>query len=171
MISFQTVLRGQSSVGFEFQVYPTGIMPGLRGDFALSSRDALNIRVGANLFNHRDMGVQDRETGSGFGGTIGYRRYFSDQLSDLFLGIRNDIWRNTVNWTDQPDTPQETTGTTKIVVIQPTLEAGYMFLTANGKLGIAPALGFGYEVNVVSEGRDVGQGPILLLGVSFNLRK
>ena len=153
----------QVSLGIEFQAYPTGIMPGARAELALGERNELHLRVGANLFDHRDLGVQQEEIGGGGGFTLGYRRYFSDGQEGFFLGARNDIWFNTNNWkNDAGDT-----GTTKIVVVQPTAEAGYRFGLGESSWTLAPAVGFGFEVNVVSNGEDVGQGAILLLGVSL----
>ena len=146
--------------GAEFQVYPTGIMPGLRFELPVSDHDGIHLRVGYNGFNHRDLGVQDEEIGGGFGGTIGYRHYFGD-YEKFFLGARNDIWFNTVNWQNDITSPSGTAGTTKIVVVQPTAEAGYLFNF--GGWSLAPAIGFGFEVNVVTNGEETGQGAILLL--------
>lgn len=158
---------GQISAGFELQVYPTGIMPGVRAALALGERDELHLRAGANLFDHRDLGVQEEEIGGGGGFTLGYRRYFSDGQQGFFLGARNDFWFNTNNWRNEIGTTNESSGTTQIIVVQPTAEAGYLFQLGDGKWSLAPALGFGFEVNVVSDGADVGQGAILLVGLSL----
>lgn len=161
---------GQISLGIELQVYPTGIMPGLRGEAMLNEQNELHIRVGANLFDHRDLGVQEEEIGGGGGFTLGYRRYLKEEQQGFFLGVRSDFWFNTNNWRNEIGTPQESNGTTNIVVVQPTAEAGYRFPLKNSGWTLAPALGFGYEVNVISNGEDVGQGPILLIGLSLMKR-
>jgi hypothetical protein len=50
-------------------------------------------------------------------------------------------------------------------VLQPTLEAGYRFWLSDN-FSIAPALGFGLEWNIATDGASTGQGPIVLGGVS-----
>jgi hypothetical protein len=168
-------LSGQESsrpgllFGVEFQAYPTGILPGVRVELPVSNQDGIHLRLGYNAFDHRDLGVQDKEVGGGFGGTIGYRHYFGS-YEKFFLGARNDLWFNTVNWTKDPGGTNEMSGTTEIVVVQPTAEAGYMF-TFSDKWSLAPSIGFGFEINAVSNGADVGQGAILLLGVSAMVHK
>ncbi|MEM7367774.1 MAG: hypothetical protein AAF587_04170 [Bacteroidota bacterium] len=161
---------GQVSVGIEVQIYPTGIMPGVRGEVMLSEQNELHLRAGANLFDHRDLGVQEEEIGGGGGFTLGYRRYFGENQKGFFLGVRNDFWFNANNWRNNIGTIQETSGTTNIVVVQPTAEAGYRLPLGNSLWTLAPAIGFGYEVNVISNGADVGQGPILLIGASLMKR-
>ena len=69
---------------------------------------------------------------------------------------------------NQVGTPQETSGTTNIVVIQPTAMAGYLFLL-NEKWVITPTLAFGFEVNVVEDGEEVGEGAIGLWGINLGL--
>ena len=160
--------KAQSShfdLGIEFQVYPTGILPGLKAALGLGAHSALHLRVGANIFDHRDLGVQDMEEGSGFGFTLGYQYYFVEDHRKWFLGIRNDFWWNTVDWETDG-----VTGTTEIFVVQPTAIGGYAFSFADGKVIFEPALGFGYEVNVKTEGENTGEGAIGLAGFSLGYR-
>lgn len=157
-------------VGIEMQAYPTGIIPGINLEVGISDQDALNLRVGYNLFNHRDLGVQEEETGGGFGFTLGYRHYFKPQVSGLFLGARSDVWFNSVDWTNGIGTPAMASGTSDIVVLQPTLEAGYKMRSKNEHFALAPTLAFGAEINVQSNGEDVGQGAIVLIGVIVDFK-
>lgn len=157
------------SIGPELQIYPTGIIPGLRAEWTAGEKSTVHIRIGANLIDHRDLGVQDDETGSGYGFTLGYRRFFDTDYNRWFLGIKSDLWRNTIDWKNAPDTPLETSGTSNITVLQPTLEGGYSFALSE-KWSLAPSLAFGYEVNVLTDGEEVGQGPILLLGLHLAWR-
>jgi hypothetical protein len=152
--------------GIELQVYPTGIMPGLRVEKRMN-RNEVNLRLGLNLFDHRDLGVQEEEIGGGGGGSLGYRRYFADGGTGFFLGARTDLWVNRNRWRDEIGTPTEVSGTTNLLVVQPTAEAGYRLGLGESRWLLAPTLGFGFEVNVVSDGADVGQGAIVLLGVSL----
>ena len=71
-------------VGLEVQVYPTGVIPGLHFEYGLSDKDGLLARVGYNIVDHRDLGVQDDETGGGFGFSLGYRRYFKADRQGFF---------------------------------------------------------------------------------------
>ncbi len=152
-------------VGIEFQIYPTGILPGVRLSRDFGARHAVHVRLGANIFNHRDWGKHPEEKGSGWGGTLGYRHYFRDGYQGLFAGLRADVWRNTVQW--KRDVPAGA-GTSRIVVWQPTAEAGYAFVS--GRLVLAPALAFGAEFNVVTDGEPTGEGLILLGGVTVAYR-
>ena len=153
-------------LGIEAQLYPTGFLLGTRLEKGITLRDAINLRIGYNFVNHRDWGVKMDERGGGAGFTIGYRRYFKDYLRGLFLGARNDIWFNSIDWKDEDENGNETSGNSKITVVQPTIELGYQFLLKNEYWVIAPNIAFGYEINVKTEGEEVGEGAILLLGVS-----
>ncbi len=162
--------KGQLAIGFEFQAYPTGLIPGVRLALGLGDQDELHLRLGYNFIRHRDLGVHEDERGNGFGFTLGYRHYFSPELKGWFLGLRDDTWFNTIDWRDNIGQTNEISGRTNIVVVQPTAEGGYLFETKDGNWTIAPALGFGFEINVVSNGADVGQGAILLVGFTLSRR-
>ncbi|MEM7103951.1 MAG: hypothetical protein AAF502_12515 [Bacteroidota bacterium] len=155
-------------IGFEFQAYPTGLLPGIKATFGLDSRNAIHVRAGFNLINHRDLGVQDSEKGWGGGGTIGYEHYFGDNLTRWFVGGRSDFWYNSINW--ESNIGPIVSGNTKVFVIQPTVIGGYMFELGNGNIAFAPTLGFGFEINAATNGAEVGQGPIGLIGFVFAKR-
>ncbi|MEZ4688023.1 MAG: DUF3575 domain-containing protein [Bacteroidia bacterium] len=152
---------GQISVGIEFQAYPTGFIPGLRAELPLGTHSEASFRLGYQIIDHQDFGVQDDETGSGFGGTLGYRYYLKEARSGFFGGLRSDLWFNQIDWETDG-----TTGQSNITVLQPTLEAGYRFWLGDN-ISIAPALGFGVEWNVATNGAETGQGAILLGGLSM----
>lgn len=154
-------------VGIELQAYPAGVIPGLRIEKALNERNALHLRVGYNIARHRDLGVHDNEEGGGVGFTLGYRHYFKADLRGLFLGIRNDVWFNTIDWQDDIDTPIETSGTTELIVLQPTVEGGYNFVFGDNGWAFAPTLGWGWEWNAKEDGAEVGEGAIILGGLNL----
>ncbi len=156
-------------VSMEIQAYPTGIIPGLRLEKGFAEKHAVHLRLGYNWVRHRDLGEHDDERGDGYGFTLGYKYYFGSDFQRFFLGARNDIWWNTIDWKDNIDTPMEVSGQTDITVVQPTLEAGYLFAFGENWL-FTPAIGFGYEVNVKTEGQPTGEGAILLLGISLGRR-
>lgn len=174
ILIFSTALSAQnssSSIGFEFQAYPTGLIPGLRFDYNFASRHSVHLRGGYNRVRHRDLGVQDNEEGDGFGGTLGYRYYLRKGWAGWFAGARCDVWRNQLDWQDKDDNGVVTgSGTSKITVIQPTAEGGYLFLLGESPWFLAPSLAFGVEVNVKTEGAPMGEGTILLLGLCVGRR-
>ncbi len=155
------------SLAFEFQAYPTGLIPGVRIDYAVKERHCLHARLGYNWVRHRDLGVQDKEWGDGFGGTLGYRYFFKNNRKGWFLGARTDLWRNRIHWEDKDANGNvRSSGLSKITVVQPTAEGGYLFPLGAGNWFLAPAVAFGVEINVQTQGAKVGEGTILLLGLS-----
>lgn len=157
---------GPFDVTFEFQAYPTGLIPGIRFEKGFAEKNAISLRLGYQFIDHRDLGKNDDEWGNGYGFTVGYKRYFKENFRGLFAGIKNDVWWNEMEWKMNPETPDEFSGVTDITVIQPTAEAGYLFEFGEGWI-CSPTVAFGYEVNVKTEGRPTGEGAIFLLG--FNL--
>ena len=89
--------RTNSSLVFEFQAYRTGIIPGFTYERFFSNKDAWHLRAGFQVIRHEDFGEHDDERGNGFGGSVGYRRYWSNGLS---VGGRVDLWSNELDWTD-----------------------------------------------------------------------
>lgn len=151
--------------GPELQVYPTGLLPGLRIEKNLSDKSAINFRVAFQVIDHRDLGVQDDEKGNGYGFSLGYRRYFATSGKGLSLSLRADYWDNRIDWTNESPS---TSGTTDILVLQPTALLEYKLQTAS-PLTITPSLGFGYEWNVKTVGEPTGEGAILLVGIFVGL--
>ena len=156
------------TLAFEFQAYPTGLIPGLTFEHGFGARHSLHARLGYNWIRHGDKGVQDKEWGDGLGGTLGYRYFFRPAWQGWFLGARADFWRSRLHWEDKDAAGAViNAGLSKISVIQPTAEAGYRFpLGANGSWFLAPSAALGVEINVKTDGAKVGEGMILLLGIS-----
>jgi len=168
-------------IGMEFQIYPTGLLPGFRAETNLSNKDALNFRLGMNLFDHKDLpmkaGINDHisEKGNAYGLSIGYRHYFWNNVKNLFIGVRSDLWFNKVNW--EKYHPNKSfprpiiKGVSNIIVIQPTIEVGWLFdLGKNKNIFISPEIAFGYEWNALVSGEQTGYGLILLGGISAGYR-
>lgn len=167
---FITYGQDKTELTFETQVYPTGVIPGIRWSKAINNSDRILLRLGYNWFRHRDLGVHDDERGGGFGATLGYIKYFNDQQLGWHGAIKNDIWFNNVDWTDDvPASVSMISGETSIVVLQPTAELGYTFLLKDN-IVFTPAIAFGFEWNVKTKGEPTGEGPILLIGVQIGKR-
>lgn len=160
--------RSQITLGPEFQIYPTGLLPGIRIEKQLGNKSSLNFRLAAQIIDHRDLGVQDDETGSGFGASIGIRNFFKTYNKGWSITGRLDVWKNSIDWSST-ENGNTISGNTKITVLQPTALLEYAF--AKNNITISPSLGFGYEWNVATNGAPTGEGAILLLGctIGFNL--
>ena len=166
VLSFQ--LKSQVDISFEFQAYPTGVIPGIRVENLHGDKSASHFRIGYNKFDHRDLGVQDEEIGDGFGFSLGYKRYFKSGHNGWHWGVKSDIWWNSVDWASLDGSTVTNSGTTKITVIQPTAEIGYLFDFEN--FFITPNIALGFEWNVKTDGEPTGEGAILLLGVQLGKR-
>ncbi len=163
----------KNGIGVEAQGYLTGVIAAIKYEHGFArSNHAVNVRVGYNLVRHRDLGVQDDERGGGAGLSLGYRYYFyrdSGLYRGFFLGAKTDLWFNKIHWKNSSGTLQETSGTTRIGVFQPTAEAGYCW-TVRKSFNITPYLALGAEINVKTKGEAVGQGAIFLAGLSVGYR-
>lgn len=164
----QTGVYRPWAIGVEAQVYPTGVIPGVRVQKAINDKGMLHIRGGYNLVDHRDLGEHEDESGGGFGGTIGYDHFVQTDYYGWFFGPRVGLWFNSIDWKDNIGEANELTGTSDIIVLQPTLEAGYRFQLGAGDFYLAPTVALGMEINVKTEGEEVGQGAVFLLGVLFS---
>jgi len=148
-------------IGLEIQAYPTGIIPGIRLEKYLNSNSSLNLRLGFQLIDHRDLGVHENEEGSGYGVSLAYRRFFKHDQKGLSLALRTDLWFNEIDWKDGL-----LEGDSKITVVQPTIMGEYA-IRINPSLFITPSLSFGWEWNVSTQGEPTGEGAIILLGLTF----
>ncbi len=166
--SIKTVAQNELSwtVGPELQVYPTGLLPGLRVEHFLSDKSSVNFRVALQVIDHRDLGVHDDETGNGFGFSLAYRRFLNLGYDGFSIALRTDFWSNTIDWSDDATLQS---GASKIKVLQPTLLLEYT-LDATSSIIITPSLGLGYEWNVSTSGSPTGQGAIVLLGISIGFQ-
>lgn len=158
-------------IGADVQKYPTGILLAARAEFSLQTHHAIDVRVGYNGLDHRDFGVHDSEIGGGFGGSVGYRYYFDESHKNWFLGPRVDLWNNIVDWIDFDEQDQDpiAQGESDIFVLQPTLVGGYHWVV-NQHFVITPTIAIGAEINIITEGAEIGQGLILLLGANATYR-
>ena len=152
-------------LGLELQAYPAGVITGLHVQRSLGERDVLTFRAAWNATDRQDFGEHDDESGGGFGGGVGYRRWLESDREGWMWGGRIDLWDLEVDWED--DAPSASKGTTDVLVLQPTIEGGYSFGLGESAWRCDVVAAFGFEINVDSDGEDVGEGPIGLLGVTF----
>ena len=153
------------SFGAELQVYPAGLIATAHARRELDERDSVFLRAGYNFTDRQDFGEHDDEEGGGPGFGVGWRRNLSPDADQGWLfGGRVDLFFLEIDWMDDPPaTPAS--GTTDIVVLQPAVEGGYGWNLSGGRLELTATLGA--EVNVDTDGSDVGEGAIGLLGVTY----
>jgi hypothetical protein len=151
-------------IGLEFQAYPTGLIPGIRFEKSFTKRDLYIARLGFQLIDHGSSGEHDNEKGYGWGGTVGYKHYFGKFFRGVNLGIKTDVWRNSIDWESRTD-GRIVKGNTSIRVVQPTIELGWAFLLGED-LVVTPNAAFGFEINVRTIGEPTGEGPVMLAGLT-----
>ncbi|QDU83822.1 hypothetical protein Pla163_09230 [Planctomycetes bacterium Pla163] len=163
----------RGALGAEVQMYPAGVIAGLHARTEVGAGEFITARIAANVTDRRDFGERDDEEGAGWGGGLGYRRYFDqtvtgreDSGSGWLWGARVDLWELEIDWIDGPGTPGETRGSTDVLVLQPTVEIGYGFDLSSGWRGEI-VLAAGLEINLDEDGREVGEGPIGLIGFTL----
>jgi hypothetical protein len=154
--------RAPIALGAEVQAYPAGVITAVHAQLPFSANDVVTLRLGYNATDRRDFGEHDDETGGGFGGGAGYRHYFGEEFTGWLGGARVDLWNMDIDWKEDDGSE----GSTDILVLMPTIEGGYGWrLGKRWRLDVTVALGA--EVNVDTDGEDVGEGAILLAGVNF----
>ena len=162
--------KGILEIGPEVQVYPAGFMTLGRVDWKLSEQFTFNARVGYNFARRQDFGEHDNEEGGGPGIVLGARRYFKSKYQGLFVGGRVDLWRMEIDWRDEVLSGPARIGSTDITVLQPVAEVGYTFELADGKWTLSPTAAAGVEVNISTDGEDVGEGGIWLGSLNLSYR-
>ncbi len=159
----------------EAQIYPAGGI--LVGGVRLGP---LDVHAGWNLTRRGDFGEHDNERGGGPGIGLGIWQRGAPGLpgaasgllgvAGLRAGLRLDVWYLDIDWWDRvpggitgPPTPPRRSGSTQITVVQPTLRL--RFDLPGTPLGLTAAVGA--EFNVSTDGEDVGEGAIGLLGLRW----
>ena len=155
---------GSRSWGFELQIYPTGIIPGLRYEWMTSRQDQLFARLAYNFTDRSDFGEHDDESGGGPGIGFGWRHWQNQMGTEWHYGGRIDVWDMEIDW--EEDGSPDTEGETDILVVQPSGELGYSWKRPDGSR-IDLNAGLGVEVNVHTDGEDVGEGVIVLGGFTW----
>lgn len=170
--------QNAKNLGIDTRAYPAGVILGVRGGVDLGSHNEINLHIGYNITRRGDFGKKDNEEGGGPGFGLSYKHYLPGKLDRLFLGVRADMWFMDIDWSERrevcgtvpPCIEQEVNGTTKITVLQPTLQAGYNLLKNSSEWILTPSVSFGYEINIRTRGEEVGEGAILLGGLSIGYK-
>lgn len=153
--------------GVEAEVYPAGVVLAARGEKQISDRAVVSARVGYNFTERGDFGDHDDESGGGPGIGFSYRRWMGEGFQGWFWGARADLWWLEVDWEDDLAGGGKRKGTSDIIVFQPAGQGGYSWILAGGaRLDLSGSLGV--EINVDTDGEDVGEGAILLFGLTWS---
>ena len=152
----------------EWQLYPAGAIAVVGHTFHPNDATEGRLFVGFNMTNRRDWGVQDDESGHGFGGGVDINRSLPVLGTRWKAGGRVDVWSMKINWRN------DTLGITadsRILVFQPTARVIYRLLDQpeSGLRTLDATLSLGLEKNIATHGQPVGEGAILLLGVRLAL--
>lgn len=173
IVLFSTVARSQDGVevgyrttdiGAQFQYHYYGTVTSLHAAFNSRMHHSLLVQFGYIKADRKDKGEKDEETGSGWGGGLGYRYYFRPHPHKLFIGLKADIYKMKIDWADGI-----LTGQSRTWMLQPSLELGYT-IVVNDQGFITPFIASGYQANVKTEGDKVGQGLVPIIGISAGFR-
>ncbi len=173
---FPASVFAQNSISLNTQVYPAGIISGARFDFRMEENLTLTSGIGYNFTDRKDYGKNDNEEGGGPGFGVGF--ITSDFITpNLSAHIRTDLWFMDIDWEQrgiiicdpEPCPGAVSRGTTEITVLQPTIGLEYN-IPFSENFFLKPSLSFGYEINIRTKGREVGEGAILLLGLNMGFR-
>jgi len=163
-----TAKNNPTAFGLSAQVYPAGIIATINMDKFMSEKSSMMFRVGVNLIERQDFSeVNDHEDGFGIGASIGYRKHFPLKKGQILAAFNTDVWNEWIDWENNISPIDETSGTTYTLVLQPWLETGYFTGVNKSSLQYGLTAGFGCEINVITDGREVAQGWILSLLLHF----
>lgn len=155
-------------LGTELQLYPVGYMPMITSNIFVKDTWALRFRIGGNFADREDFsGFNDDEIAKGFGGSFGLVKYVPYWKGNIIFGATLDTWNMWTKWKDGLDTLNPTSGTTYNLVIQPWVNAGYLYNLSN-QWNTGISIGLGREINVITRGEDVGEGWMGIVTFSVN---
>ena len=162
------------SGGVSAQVYPAGYIIAVYVDLSRTTKTSFLIRTGWNFIDRKDFShYNDHEEGNGIGMGVSYRRHFFLHKGEIMAAINTDVWNEWIDWENNIGQINQASGKTYTLVLQPWLETGYFTGVNKSSLKYGITAGFGREINVVTDGKDVGQGWILsgLLHLQYLIKK
>lgn len=153
------------ALGLGVELYPAGVIGKATAELALTDRESVVVRALWNAADRGDFGRHDDEDGGGAGGGAGWRRYTGSGREGFFVGLRADLSWLSIDWKDDP--PNADRGDSDVLVFQPTLEGGWRLRFGASGLALELLAGLGYEWNLITDGKHVGDGPIGLVGLGL----
>lgn len=152
--------------GGEYQYTKDGPVFSLQLAFNAEEHHSIVLRGGYMKLSGKTTIAHTGESGSGWGGSVGYRYHFSVIPKRFFIGPRAGLWNMNISWSDS-----ESEGTSKLLMLQPALETGYT-LIINDYAYITPFIAAGIQTTLSSKGEKTayGSGFILMAGISLGWR-
>lgn len=147
----------------ELRAYPAGGIASLGALFDYDPRTELGISLAYNRAERGDAGEHDHESGDGFGIGIEARRFYRASASGWFYGARAELFQLDIDWRDDGGAR----GQSEITVLQPTARLGYRFALPGSARTLEIAGGLGAEINLDTDGEQVGEGAIGLIGIAI----
>ncbi len=147
----------------EVRLYPSGLILGAGWRQSLSQHDEGQITLLYNRAQRGDNGLHEDERGGGAGVGLAWERYFRDGRLGWSLQGRADLSVLSIDYRDGA-----TTGSSDITVLQPTIGVGYTFASDDWRWKLGASVGS--EINIRTRGSKVGDGAILLIGLSISTR-
>ena len=152
--------------GGEYQYAKDGPAFNLQLAFNAEEYHAIVLRAGYMKAMGKTTSAHTNESGSGWGGSIGYRYHFSVIPKRFFIGARAGLWNLNINWS-----VPEAEGVTKLLVLQPAIETGFTWVI-NDCFFITPQLSASVQTTLNTKGEKVayGTGFIPMAGISAGWR-
>ena len=149
----------QKDFGASVQVYPAGIIISAYAVKSFDNSNSFKLGLGGNFTNRRDFSpYNDLEMGKGFGATVAYRWHINLRKNYIIIAPNFDVWNMWIDWQNNVGEINYSSGRSYTLVIQPWIEVGYFIKLGNSPIQIGLATGFGREINIITQGEDVGQG-------------
>lgn len=159
-----------TDVGGAYQYTPDYNAFSLHLGFNAEEFHSFIVRASYLKAGNQKTSLHNNESGSGWGAYFGYRYHFSVIPKRFFLGIGVGTQFMNVDWVTAV-APNIGAGTTKLVILQPTIEAGYT-LVINDYMYITPSVSGVLQSKLNSKGADVnyGSGFLPAAGISIGWR-
>lgn len=162
VLAQDTILCSESrlkGIGINVQVYPAGVIATINKSKTIKNGYEAIFRFGGNLAARRNLSpYNDYEMGGGFGLSVGLHKYIELNKGRVLLGLNTDVWNIWINWQNNLGKQDESQGQTYTTVLQPWIETGYFFRLKHLAFDVGLTTGFGREMNIITRGKEVGQG-------------
>lgn len=149
----------------ELRAYPAGAIVSAGLHWPIDARSEWGASLLYNRAERGDAGEHEDESGDGFGVGVEARRFHGAARSGWFYGLRAELFQLDIDWRDPG-----TTGSSEITVLQPTARLGYRLAPLSSSLSLELAASLGAEINLETDGEEVGEGAIGLVGVALRFQ-
>ena len=146
----------------ELRAYPAGAIVSAGLHWPIDARSEWGASLLYNRAERGDAGEHEDESGDGFGVGVEARRFHGATRSGWFYGVRAELFQLDIDWRDPG-----VSGSSEITVLQPTARLGYRFAALSPSLSLELAASVGAEINLETDGEDVGEGAIGLVGIAL----